>query len=253
MSKLRAATSIGSFFVGGSLFFAAPYVSFAWMFGAIGLCVALGGLWGFTQHPESTALPAQRKKMVMRTRYWLFYLLTFLSGARRQIFTVFSIFLLVEHFHFTLQEISLLFLCNWGIGWLINPIIGKAINTLGERPLLTAKYLVLSCIFLSYTVTDSKWIVTGLYIVEQVLFNFTIAIRTFFQKIADKQDIAPSMALGVTINHIAAVVVPVVGGALWMYDFRIPFLMGMGFTLCSLLATLCMTRELDKARKRNAV
>ena len=77
----------------------------------------------------------------------------------------------------------------------------------------------------------------ALYIVDQVLFNFTISIRTFFQKIADAPDIGPSMAVGVTVNHIAAVVVPLVGGALWMLDYRIPFFLGFGFALMSLIMT----------------
>jgi hypothetical protein len=92
-------------------------------------------------------------------------------------------------------------------------------------------------IFLIYAYTDSKIVVGVMYILDFIFFNFAIAIRTYFQKIGDPQDIAPSMALGFTINHIAAVVIPIFGGILWMIDYRIPFLCGVGMSIISLLLT----------------
>ena len=77
--------------------------------------------------------------------------------------------------------------------------------------------------------------------------NFAIAIRTFFQKVADPRDIAPSMAAGFTINHIAAVILPVIGGFLWMVDYRIPFYGGAGLSLLSLIAVQQITKQLRKA------
>ena len=79
---------------------------------------------------------------------------------------------------------------------------------------------------------------------EQLFFKFTVAIRTFFQKIADNSDIAPTMALGVTINHVAAVVVPFVGGVLWMFNYRVPFYMGIGFALCSVIAVQFIDKQI---------
>jgi hypothetical protein len=83
-------------------------------------------------------------------------------------------------------------------------------------------------------VTDSKLLVAVLYILDHVFYNFAMAIRSFFQKIADPSDIAPSMAVGFTINHIAAVVIPITGGLLWMVDYRIPFVGGAVLSLVSL-------------------
>ena len=62
-----------------------------------------------------------------------------------------------------------------------------------------------------------------------------MAINTYFQKTAVPQDIAPSMAVGFTINHISAVVIPVIGGALWMVDWRIPFIAGAVIAFLSLV------------------
>jgi hypothetical protein len=75
-----------------------------------------------------------------------------------------------------------------------------------------------------------------MYIVDFILFNFAVAINTYFQKVADPRDIAPSMAVGFTINHIAAVALPVLGGALWMLDYRIPFIAGAVLAAVNLVA-----------------
>ena len=91
-------------------------------------------------------------------------------------------------------------------------------------------------IFITYALTDSKFLVSILYIIDHILFNFSIAIRTYFQKIGDTADIAPSMAMGFTINHIAAVFIPAIGGILWMLDYRIPFYAGAVLSLISLIA-----------------
>jgi predicted MFS family arabinose efflux permease len=173
--------------------------------------------------------------MFLKRRYWLYYLLTFMSGARRQIFMVFSMFLLVKNFHFSVQAITLLFIINNLINWVINPLIGRAINAFGERALCSAEYAGVIVIFLTYAFASSKWLVAGMYILDYILFNFAVAIRTYFQKIADPGDIAPTTAVGFTINHIAAVFLPALGGYLWMIDYRIPFLGGAALAVVSLV------------------
>ncbi len=235
MGRLRAATAAGSFLMGGMILLLATLLEYRWLFGIAGSVAVAAGTWAFFQRPEVADLPKQQTRLVLRKRYWLFYVLTCLSGARRQIFTVFSIFLLVQRFQFSLVEMSMMFLFNNMVNWILNPHIGKAINRVGERKLLTVKYLLLIGICMAYTYCESPWIAAALYILDQVLFNFTMSIRTFFQKIVDPADIAPSMAVGVTVNHIAAVVVPLVGGTLWMIDYRIPFWLGVGFAAASLI------------------
>ncbi len=234
MGRLRSMTAAASFGMGGLILLLSTTLDYRWLFGIAGSVALAAGLWGFAQRPEVADLPKQRSGMVLKKRYWLFYSLTCLSGARRQIFTVFSVFFLVKMFNFTLVEMSMLFLFNNMVNWVLNPYIGKAINQVGERTLLTCKYLAIIVICLSYAHCTSAWMAGALYIADQVLFNFTMSIRTFFQKIVDPEDIAPSMAVGVTINHVAAVVVPLIGGILWMKDYRIPFWLGVGFAVVSL-------------------
>jgi len=193
----------------------------------------------------------QHKKMILRKKYWLYYFLTFMSGARRQIFVAFAVFLLVKKFEFSVQEVTLLFILNNIINFFLSPLIGRAIIRFGERRVLSLEYFSLIFIFLAYAVVESKSLVAILYIFDHIFFNFSIGIRTYFQKIGDPRDIAPSMAAGFTINHIAAVIIPAVGGLLWIIDYRIPFIAGAGMSVISLATVQFISKNIRKAR--NAV
>lgn len=238
MSRLRSFTAMGNFIIGLVIFGVSGFLPYKINYHIVGLLALAPILFALRFKPQVDAsLPVQRSGVVFKWRYRLFYLLTLLSGARRQIFMVFSVLLLVKNYGFSVRDMALLFIFNNLINWFLNPIVGRMINLVGERKMLSVKYVSLAVIFMTYTITGSPWVVAGLYVVEQFFFNFTINLRTYFQKIADPRDIAPTMALGVTINHIAAVIVPLIGGLLWMYDFRLPFWMGIGFAVASLIMT----------------
>jgi len=226
-----AATNIAVGLAIYALAFVLPYAAMYLLMGVVLCGIAL---WGFRQNPVRSNLPLQRKQMIFRKRYGLFYFLTFLSGARRQIFVAFAVFLLVKRFGFTIQEITLLFIANNAVNYYLSPLIGKAIVRYGERRVLSLEYASMIVIFMAYAWVQTKWMVAALYVLDHIFFNFAIAIRTYFQKVADPRDIAPSMAVGFTINHIAAVALPVIGGMLWMVDYRIPFVGGAVLALISL-------------------
>ena len=158
-----------------------------------------------------------------------------MAGARRQIFVAFAVFLLVKKFEFSIQEITMLFVLNNIVNYFLNPLIGRAIIKYGERKVLSVEYFSLILVFTGYAFVESKLIIAILYILDHIFFNFSMGIRTYFQKIGDTKDIAPSMAVGFTINHIAAVVIPALGGLMWIIDYRIPFIAGAVMSSISLL------------------
>lgn len=240
MGKLRSLAAVTSIVSAAGIWLLGFFLSYAGMFLVVGGVVMLAGGWAVLQDPSHADVPPQKLRMFLKRRYWLYYALTFLSGARRQVYMVFSMFLLVKVFHFSVQAITVLFIINNLINWLINPMIGRAINAFGERTLCTVEYLGVIMVFLCYAYASSRWVVAGMYIVDYILFNFAVAIRTYFQKIADPADIAPTSAVGFTINHVAAVFLPALGGFLWMIDYRIPFIMGAVLGLVSLLLAQCI-------------
>ena len=230
--------------VGGAIFFMMKFISFESSFALIGALAILLTCSTFFFNPTTKEIPVQHKTMIIKKHYWLFYLLTFLAGARRQLFVVFSVFLMVEKFKFSISEITALFIINNVVKIFFMPLIGKAINRYGERKLLSLEYLVLVPIFLTYAFVDNKYIIMVMYILDHIVFNFSIALKTFFQKIADPKDIAPSMAVSFTINHIAAVFFPMIGGLLWILDYKIPFLMGVLLAIISFIFTQYIDREI---------
>jgi len=173
-----------------------------------------------------------------------------MAGARRQIFVAFAVFLMVKKFSFTVSEIASLFLLNNVINFFLSRLIGTCIVRFGERRVLSLEYFSLIFIFIAYALTDSKLMIGVLYILDHIFFNFSIAIRTFFQKIADPRDIAPSMAVGFTINHIAAVFLPALGGLLWLVDYRLVFFAGAAMRGVSLLLVQCISSQLKRQEQR---
>jgi len=231
--SIAAASNIG---IGLFIYLVSFFVNYSTTYMIVGLFVVGIAVWGLCQNPVQPGLTPQRKKMILRKKYWLFYFLTFMAGARRQIFMAFAVFLMVKRFEFSIQEVTILFVLNNAINYFVAPLIARSINRFGERKVLSMEYACLIVVFLAYAYVDSRFIVAFLYILDHILFGFSMAIRTYFQKVADPRDIAPSMAVGFTINHIAAVVLPAIGGALWMLDYRIPFIAGACMSAVSLSA-----------------
>lgn len=234
ISAQKSSAAAANIAVGIIIFLIAPFLSYKAMYVLFGIVIIGGGLWAFSRKPENKDIVVQNKRLILRKKYWLYYFLTFMGGARRQIFMAFAVFLLVKKFGFTVQQITLLFLINNVINFFINPMIGRFIIRFGERKLLSAEYFSLILIFIAYAYVNSKIIVGVLYVLDHVFFSFATGINTYFQKIGDPEDYAPTAAVGFTINHIAAVVLPVIGGMLWMVDYKIPFIAGAAFSLISL-------------------
>ncbi len=245
--RLKGLQAGANLLVGGLIFCLAGFFNYTTLFLLLGVVVCLAGLWALTTNPTPKESVPQNKGMIFRKRYWLFYTLTFFAGARRQVFTAFALFLMVDRFGFTVREITILFVVNNIINWYLSPLVGKAIAKYGERRMLSLEYAVLILVFLSYAYTDSKVVVVGLYILDHMVFGFSMGIRTFFQKICDPAHIAPSMAMGFSINHISAVIIPLLGGWLWTLNYRIPFIGGAVLAVCSL--ALCQMIRIPKEDK----
>ena len=231
--SIGAASNIG---VGIIIYFLAFLLDYSYIYLLIGALIVVTACWGLAQDPSGKEIVPQRKKMIVRKKYWLFYFLTLMAGARRQIFMAFAVLLMVQKFEYSIQEVTILFIINNSVNYFLSPLIGKSIIRYGERKVLSIEYFSLIIIFLAYATTSSRLLIAALYILDHIFFNFSIAIRTYFQKVGDPRDIAPSMAVGFTINHVAAVFLPAIGGFLWIVDYRIPFIGGAVLALVSLVA-----------------
>ncbi len=215
-------------------------------------CFALAVI-GYISFPHFKAPVPQTKKMVIRKRYWLYYLLQFLSGARRQIFVVFAGFMMVERFGMDVQQLTTLYLINLILNIALAPLLGRAVARYGERNALAVEYFGLAVVFFAYGgIYLFGWgilIAASLYILDHLFFALALAIKTYFQKIADPQDIAATAAVAFTINHIAAIFLPVSLGFLWLISPFLVFCTAGTLAICSLVLALLIPREPRKGKE----
>ena len=184
-----------------------------------GAC-ALIAVYCMVAFPQFESDEPQAKKLVLKKRYWLYYALQFMSGARRQIFIVFAAFMMVERFGFEVHEVTALFLINFVANMAFAPLMGHAVGRFGERNALVFEYIGLIFVFLAYGgIYFFGWgvvLAAVLYVLDHLFFALAFALKTYFQKIADPEDFAPTAAVAFTINHIAAVFLPALLGYLWI-------------------------------------
>lgn len=208
---------------------------------------ALVALFCLLAYPQFESPNPQVKKMILRKRYSLYYALQFMSGARRQIFVVFAGFMMVEKFGFEVHEMTRLLMLNLVANMVFAPLIGKAVGHWGERRALIVEYVGLTGVFLAYGgVYFFGWgllIASALYVIDHLFFAMALALKTYFQKIADPGDIAPTAAVAFTINHIAAVFLPALLGYLWLISPAAVFMLAAGMALVSLLLALLIPRH----------
>ncbi len=181
----------------------------------------------------------KRARIILRREYALFYLLTFLEGCRRQIFSIFASFTLILIYHVPLTSMLMLQFVNSILIAITAPRIGRIVDRIGERGPLTFYSIGLIVVFLGYATYQNVYALYALYLIDNVLFSFGVGFTTYLNRIVRPGEITPCLAMGVTMNHIAAVTVPVGGAWLWKYtnDYQLPFWVGTAIAAVALVAT----------------
>ena len=258
IDKARAPQTLGWIISAGSAATFLAYVLIVLTWEALGLSysivywlsgglTAVIGVFCLIAYPQFEGAHPQHQKLILRRRYWLYYALQFMSGARRQIFIVFAGFMMVEKFGFAVHEVTSLFLITLLANILSAPLVGKAVEVFGERNALVFEYVGLAVIFFLYGgLYYFGWgvvLASALYVFNHIFFSLALALKTYFQKIADPQDIAPTAAVAFTINHIAAVFLPALLGYLWLTSPGLVFLAAAGMAIVSLLLSLLIPRH----------
>jgi predicted MFS family arabinose efflux permease len=251
MGKIVSARSVAALVSFGLIYLLLDTVGMdlKWVYvigGGVSVAIGLYCWFGF---PEFKAAVEQSKQIVIRKRYWLWYALVFMSGARRQIFVVFAGFLMVQKFGFTAAQMSLMFLANMAMTIYLAPKIGRMIGRVGERRMLIIEYTGLAFVFTGYAFASEAWMGVALYITDHVFFAMAIAIKTYFQKIADPADIAASTGVSFTISHIVAIVIPAGFGFLWLTSPTYVFLSGTAMAVISLVLALMVPRHPEQGNE----
>ncbi len=214
--------------------------------------VLLSGVLGailifkFPVSANDKAAAAAAPRIVWRKEYYLYYALSFLDGSRQQIYFAFAPFVLVEEFGVDARTMTVLLIVSALVSWRAGPIIGKLDDRIGEKRFLTIAYCAHFVVFLGFALTNNVWLLYAFYLGYQFLFLFSVGTTTYLKKIARREDIAPTLAMGVSLAHLTAVIVPIIGAALWSrLGYQFPFLFGTVFVIISLI----LTQRIDPERQ----
>lgn len=196
----------------------------------------------------------QRPKFVWNRRYWVYYVLSFLFGARKQIFITFGPWVLVKIFHQPVWIFAQLWIAASILGVLFQPALGRAIDRFGERIVLAADAILTFAVCIGYGAahllphpTLAVGLLYACFVGDQLLFGTGLARDTYLAKIAARpEDVAPTLSLGITINHAVSMSIPAAGGILWMkYGHGSVFIGAAGIAL---LMFLFATRIAPRSR-----
>ena len=197
--------------------------------------------------PRNIKTPGPR--LVFKRRYFLYYVLCFLEGWRKQIFMCFAGFLLVKDHGTGLSTILLLRISVQAAGYFAFPIVGKIIDHLRERTILIFYYGCLTVFFIGYAFIPDKRVLYALFVVDNAFFVFAMSIETYVGRIAPKRELTPTLSMGVAVNHVAAVIMPLAGGILWYaFGYQYAFLLGaLAAAVSVLIVAVWMPKKLAPA------
>ena len=197
---------------------------------AAGLCLGV---------PRRIKTPGPR--LVLRWRYRLYYAMCFLEGWRKQIFVCFAGYLLVTHHNARPWEILGLMLIVQAIGYAASPRVGRWIDRVGERRALVLYFSCLMLFFTGYATLQDRWMLYALFVVDNSFFVLAMAMTTYVRKIAPVSEHTATLSMGVAMNHVAAVLMPLIGGWIWMqFGYAWTFLLGAAAAAMSIPFALRM-------------
>lgn len=224
-----------------------PWLRGVWLMVGVAAVVGAVAVSRFPEPDDARATARAAPRITWRREYGLYYWLTFLDGSRQQIYFAFAPFVLVEEFGVNARTLLILLIVSAVINWRSGPWIGRLVDRFGEKRMLTVGYGMHLLVFLGFALSRNLWFLYATYLGYNFLFLFSIGTTTYLRKICRRDDLAPSLAVGVSLAHLTAVVVPVIGAALWeRLGYQFPFLFGTAFIFVS----LWLTQRIDVDRQR---
>ncbi|MHB0878396.1 MAG: MFS transporter [Anaerolineae bacterium] len=240
LGRLGSVSAVAAVIATAFVFFGVAPLGFRPLLIVAGVAVAIGGLVALYLGKGAQG-KGIRQRLIWRKRYWLFYTLTFLMGSRRHIFSTFAIFLLVRSFGVSTQMTAIIFLVTSLLATQTARLQGHLLANRGEKPVLTAYFIAIALVCVGYAYVSWLPLLIVLFIGDSILSGFDIGINSYFHKIAPPTEVTANMSMSQTINHVAALFVPAIGGIIWdRFGSEATFLFGVAVAVACLVATQWM-------------
>jgi predicted MFS family arabinose efflux permease len=196
LTKLATSLSLGTYYVIG------------------GALIAVAGLLLIRIPADVGATNLRQPRMLLKNRYWLYYVLTFFQGSRKQVLNTFGMLVLVENFGLRVWQISLLLLVSGLVNFLGAPYLGRLLDQLGERRVISGSYVVLTLCCIGFATLNQVWLLVALLLIIKLLVTLGIGLDTYVYRIAPPEELTPTLSAGISINHVTSVAMPLIAGAL---------------------------------------
>jgi len=201
--------------------------------GAIFIAIAAALLWRIPTCVGETE--QEQPRMLLKRRYWLYYVLTFFQGSRKEVLNSFGTLVLVDAFDFQVWQISTLLLVSSIVNLVTGPYLGALVDRFGERKTVTASYIVLILGCLGFVFINNPWVLVVVLIAIKLAAMLGMGVSMYVHKIAPSEELTPTLSAGISINHVTSVVMPLVAGALMpLIGYKGIFTMTAGLIVLSL-------------------
>jgi len=179
-----------------------------------GVAIAIGGLLVLRIPPEIGERMVAQPRILLKGRYWLYYVLTFFEGSRMQVFSAFGTLVLVQEYGLDARQISLLLVVSGIVNFILAPRLGHLLDVWGERWTLSASYVGLALCVAGYATLHNVWFLAAILVCMNLLVTLSIGLSTYVNRIAPAEELTPTLSAGVSINHITSVSMSLVAGTL---------------------------------------
>ena len=231
VASLAAITGMGAISLISSFFESMP-LNVYYIVGGAFIVLSAPLFFRLPKHIGSTEV--QPARIVLKRRYWLYYVLIFFAGARKLVVNSFVTLVLVQNYGLKVWQISTLILISSALSMLAAPYLGSLVDRLGERVTTPASYVALALSCIGFATIDNVWFLISFWLLNRLMGPLGMGLSTYVYRTAPPEELTPTLAAGVTFDHISSVSMPFLAGALIpVIDYSGIFLGTAGLILLS--------------------
>ena len=179
-----------------------------------GAFVIVAALLLFRLPTDVGATATRQPRMLVKKRYWIFYVLNFMEGSRKEVLGTFVSLVLVQDFGLRVWQLSKLLLFSSIMNLIAAPYMGYLVDRFGERSTMTVRYLALALCCIGYATLNSVWLLVAVMFIVKLMLILGMGLNTYVNRIAPPEELTPTLSAGVSINHVTSVAMPLIAGAL---------------------------------------
>ncbi|MEG0771761.1 MFS transporter [Clostridium sp.] len=175
-------------------------------------------------------IKADRKlKLIFRKEYKYYYILSIMTGVQKQIMAVYGPWVLIDLLSKRADTIAILGIIGSFIGIFFIPALGRWLDRYGIRKMLYVDAISFIVVYIAYGFLASGFssgnlvkvgipvvLTFVLIILDRMSMQMSMIKTIYLRSISvHKSEIIPTLSLGMSMDHIVAIVCAYIGGIIW--------------------------------------